>query len=76
MRHLSRTSEAFRSPCHCAVDTADGDWPFSTGFINEDMIRERLFPGERAVHLIQLQALPMDEGSSNRGRDLAALPPC
>jgi hypothetical protein len=29
-----------------AVDKADEGWPFSTGFINEDMVKERLFPGE------------------------------
>lgn len=30
-----------------AVDQADEGWTFSTGFINEEMTREHLFPGER-----------------------------
>lgn len=28
------------------MDKADEGWQFSTGFINEDMVREHLFPGE------------------------------
>lgn len=37
-----------------AVDKADENWQFSTGFINEDMVRDHLFPGEGPATLVRL----------------------